>query len=74
MGAYGIAFGAEPNFKDVEGVTILKVKDFSAGQDLGLVYNLSNKEHPLVTAASEYAGTDEWTKTIQEHGYYPPTR
>ena len=71
-GKYAIAFGAEPNLKDVQGITILSVENFSAGQDLGLVYDQSNRDHPIVKAVSEYAGCKEWAQTVLAQGYFPP--
>ena len=71
-GKYAIAFGAEPNFKDIQGITILTVENFSAGQDLGLVYDQSNRDHPIIKAASEYTECKERTQTVLAQGYYPP--
>ena len=71
-GQYAISFGAEPNFKDAKGLTILSIENFSAGQDLGLVYDESNRDHPIVKAVSEYAGCKEWAQTVLAQGYYPP--
>ena len=71
-GKHAIVFGAESNFKDIEGITILSIENFSAGQDLGLVYDRSNHDNPIVKAAAEYAGSKEWAQTVLAQGYYPP--
>lgn len=71
-GKYAIAFGAEPNFKNVDNITILSIENFSAGQDLGIVYDQSNRNHPIVKAAAEYARCKEWAQTVLAQGYYPP--
>ncbi len=70
-GSYAIAFGAECHFKGIDNVTILKIDNFSAGQKLGLVYDLSNKNHPLVKAAEIYAKSHEWQKIVVENGFLP---
>ena len=72
LGKNAIAFGAEPNFKGIEGITTLSIENFSAGQDLGLVYDLSNSKHPLVKAVADYAASEEWSQIVLAQGYYPP--
>ncbi len=73
-GDYAITFGAKPNFQDINKITILKIDNFSAGQQLGLVYDLSNKNHPLVKSAAQYAGSNEWQQIVATHGNLKPNK
>lgn len=63
LGRHAIAFGARPNFPTPN---LLQVDNFSAGVKVGLVYDLSNKEHPVVKKAQEYAGSQEWAKHVRQ--------
>lgn len=71
-GVHAIGFGAEPNFRDVGNVRIIKVRDFSAGVSVGLVYDMSNKNLPLVNAVADYADSEQWAEIISAEGYLPP--
>lgn len=73
-GKYAISFGAEPNFKDVEGLKIVPVEGFSAGQELGLVYDHKNENNALVQAVKEYAQSEEWAKIAVANGYMAPNK
>lgn len=70
-GKHSIAFGAAPNFKDREGIDLPAVAGFVAGQQLGLVYDLSNQNLPIVKSVAEYACSSEWTATVSANGYLP---
>ncbi len=61
-GAHAIGFGARPNFT---AYNQLAVKGFSSGVALGLVYDLENRKHPIVTAAQKYASSPAWKKQLQ---------
>ena len=73
-GQFGFSFGAEPNFKGVEGLKIIPVKGFSAGQELGLVYDLKNKDNALVKSVAGYAGSEEWAQIAEANGYLAPSK
>ncbi|MDH3999189.1 MAG: substrate-binding domain-containing protein [Desulfuromonadales bacterium] len=64
-GESAIAFGAKPNFG---GLNIVTVDNFSAGVRLGLVYDLSNSDNPLVVAAKSFAKSPEWQKRVEQAG------
>lgn len=68
-GANAIAFGAQPNFGEIN---VIKVDGFSAGVAVGLVYDLKNKEHPLVVAALNFAATPAWADAVKQVGLLPP--
>jgi len=68
-GANAIAFGALSNFSDVN---VVKIDDFSAGVSVGLVYDLKNKDHPLVAAAQAFASTQAWADAVKTAGLLPP--
>ena len=68
-GVGAIAFGALPNFGEVQ---VLQVDGFSAGVAVGLVYDLKNQAHPLVKAAQDFAATAEWADTVKQAGLLPP--
>jgi hypothetical protein len=61
-GAHAISFGAKPNFNRYN---LLKVKGFSAGVALGLVYDLENRNHPIIKAAAKYAAGAAWKKQLK---------
>lgn len=71
-GRYAIGFGAEPNFKDEENINIVRVSGFDVGLNLGLVYDLANREHALVQAVIAYAGSEAWKNTVTAMGYSAP--
>lgn len=68
-GAYAISFGAASNFDQT---SRLKVTGFESGVSLGLVYDLSNQEHPLINAVKEYAKSESWIKLLMQNNYLPP--
>lgn len=72
IGKYAIAFGAKPNFENVETARILSIDGFRVGVSLGLVYDLSNSDHALVNSVKTYASSEEWSKTVIAAGYLPP--
>ena len=73
-GKYAISFGAEPNFKGVDGLKIIPVEGFSTGQALGLVYDRKNEKNALVQSVIEYAQSDEWAKITVANGYLAPQK
>ncbi len=62
QGRYAIAFGAEPNFTKFN---LLKVKSFSSGVQLGLVFDNKNSAHPVILEAQKYAGSADWKKQVK---------
>lgn len=71
QGKYAIAFGAKPNYDDLK-ENILKVDGVSVGVEVGLVYDLKNKDHELVKAAKEYAQSGGWSGSVRSMGLLPP--
>lgn len=69
VGQFAIAFGAEPNFSEVSTLEI--DGGFEAGVRLGLVYDQTNQDHPLIKAASDYAKTDEWHNLVAQASLIP---
>jgi len=69
---YAIAFGAQPNFIDVEEINIVKIDGFESGVSLGLVYDVKNADNPVVQAAIKYAGSGEWHDKVIKAGLLPP--
>lgn len=72
QGEYAIGFGAAPNFEGVEGLKTVAVEGFSVGVSVGLVYDLSNSEHPLVKSVATYSRSDGWRETIIATGFMAP--
>jgi ABC-type phosphate transport system substrate-binding protein len=68
-GDYSIGFGALPNFK---GLNILNIENFSEGVSVGLVYDLKNKNHPLVKKAQEMASSAKWAEKVMTLDVLPP--
>ncbi len=68
-GWQAISFGAGPNFN---GLNVLEVSDFSIGVNVGLVYDLGNRDHPLVVAVRRYAASPEWAQQLQALQLLPP--
>ena len=64
-GEFALAFGAKPNFSELK---TAKIKGFSAGVRLGLVYDLKNENNPVVQAAEKYAKNEKWTAIVIENG------
>ena len=64
-GEFALAFGAKPNFSELK---TAKIKGFSAGVRLGLVYDLKNENNPVVQAADKYAKSEKWKSTVIENG------
>jgi ABC-type phosphate transport system substrate-binding protein len=61
MGSHALGFGARPNLKASH---IIEIEGLSAGVSLGLVYDLKNKNHPLVKAVKAYAASESWAQVI----------
>lgn len=70
-GKYAVGFGAKPNFSVLNAV---KIHGFSAGVNVGLVYDLKVQDHALVLAAREYAGRSEWQDLVSRLGMLPPDK
>ena len=62
-GKHAIAFGARPNFSEFN---LLTVDGFSSGVSVGLVYDLRNKDNPVVPLAKEYAASSAWKKQVDK--------
>ena len=71
-GKYAIGFGAAPNFEGVEGLKTVSVDGLKVGVSVGLVYDLSNSNHPLVQSVKKYADSDGWSETIIAAGFMAP--
>lgn len=69
-GSKALAFGALPNFG---GVNVIQVEGLSAGVAVGLVYDIKNRDHPLVRAAREFAASSDWADAVKRAGLLPPT-
>lgn len=67
-GAHAVAFGAKPNFKTYN---LLTVKDFSAGVALGLVFDLENHDNEIIMAARDYAKSSAWKKQLKKIDMLP---
>jgi hypothetical protein len=67
-GANAIAFGAKQNFNQYN---LLPVKGFSSGVPLGLVYDLINKDHPVILAAKKFANSIKWKKQLKSIDMLP---
>lgn len=62
-GKYAIAFGAKPNFTPYNLIT---VGDFSTGVRVGLVYDLKNKNNPVIQLAERYADSSDWKEMVDK--------
>ena len=67
-GAHAVAFGAQPNFKPYN---LLTVKDFSSGVALGLVFDLENHDNEIIMAARDYAKSSAWKKQLKKNDILP---
>lgn len=67
-GDYAISFGASSNFDEQYH---LKVNDFEAGVNLGLVYDLANSTHPLVESARAFAKSETWMNIVRKNNFLP---
>jgi ABC-type phosphate transport system substrate-binding protein len=67
-GKYTLSFGARNNFDEKN---ILHVEGFKSGVKAGLVYDIKNKNHPLVYEVKKYAGGRDWRRILTENGFYP---
>jgi phosphate transport system substrate-binding protein len=69
VGKYAVAFGAKPNFKDVNKIVISD--EFNAGVRLGLVYDQANANDPIVKAVEDYAASSEWKDLVSQANLIP---
>jgi ABC-type phosphate transport system substrate-binding protein len=67
-GKHSLAFGAKPNFSALK---TAKIKGFTAGVRLGLVYDLKNENNAVVLAAAKYAKSNAWAATVKNKGMLP---
>ncbi len=68
QGKTAIGFGAKPNFGEL---TTLRISGFSAGVNIGLVYDLKSRNNLLVRAAGEYAKSSEWRRSVTQLDLLP---
>ncbi len=68
-GAHSIGFGAAPNF---QGLNLVTVRGFSVDVNVGLVYDLKNKDHDFVKEARKYAASPAWARKVKTLGVSPP--
>lgn len=68
-GKGAIGFGAKPNFSDSQ---ILTVEGFASGLNVGLVYDVKNRDHAIVKLAKEFAASAEWQKQLVGLGMLAP--
>ena len=68
-GRSAIGFGAARNFPEKVHIA---VDGFDSGVRLGLVYQASNKDQPLVKAAGETAASEEWKSELKSLGLGMP--
>lgn len=68
QGKTAMGFGAKPNFSELN---TLQISGFSAGVNVGLVYDLKFRNHALVHAASEYAKSSEWRRRVAQLDLLP---
>jgi hypothetical protein len=61
LATHALGFGALPNLK---GQHIITVEGFSSGVSLGLVFDVKNKNHPLIKAAEEFAASTAWADIL----------
>ncbi|MDH5483757.1 MAG: substrate-binding domain-containing protein [Gammaproteobacteria bacterium] len=66
-GRYAISFGAKANF---DGLNVINVEGYSPAINLGLVYDIKNKEHPLVKKSIAFSNGIEWMNIIKRNGYF----
>lgn len=62
-GKHAISFGAKPNFSEFN---ILTVDGFASGVNVGLVYDVKNKEKAVVKMAAKYADSKEWMEQVRK--------
>lgn len=67
--AFAIAFGARPNFTDLLPLTISD--PFDPGVRVGLVYDRSNADHPLVRAVRNFARSSAWHSEVLQASMLP---
>lgn len=67
-GVRALAFGARPNFEQDH---VLQIPGLTAGLCVGLVYDHSNEDSPVIAAARSYALSDGWKATLEELGLSP---
>lgn len=63
LGKHAIAFGAKPNFSKYN---LLEVEGFASGVSVGLVYDVKNKDNPMIKLAEEYAASSDWTNEVDK--------
>lgn len=66
-----LGFGAQPNFS---GMNKIRIEGLDIGVNIGLVYDLKNKKHPLIKEVKEYASSQDWISTIKILKYLPETK
>lgn len=60
-GKHALAFGTKPNFDSEH---IMNVLGLSSGLNVGLVYDNSNSQHPLIKAVETFVHSKEWQNAL----------
>jgi hypothetical protein len=65
-GRHAVGFGVQANFSDHN---LLAVPEFSAGVQVGLVFDQKNATHPIIRAAQEFSTSGKWLTKIEKNGF-----
>ncbi len=70
-----IGFAELSNLDHHKELQILNIEGFDCGLEVGLVYHVSQSEHPIIKSIKEYVLTPSWRQILIDSPYYsPPTR
>ncbi|MDH5299830.1 MAG: hypothetical protein OEW58_00510 [Gammaproteobacteria bacterium] len=67
-GNYAVGFGSREDFSPKH---LVEMYGFTAGVDVGLVYDKKHADTALIKAISRYAKSAEWRQTLMAHKFYP---
>ena len=68
-GRYAIGFGSLSNF---EGMNVIDIEGHELSMPLGLVFDLKNRDDPVIRAVRRYAASPLWYKLVRDAGYGEP--
>jgi len=66
-GKHAIGYGAISNFG---GLNVVELDGQQLGVKVGLVFDIENRDHPLVKAVSQFARSKEWHQMVENSNYF----
>lgn len=69
-----IGFSSESLLRAEKGCVVLNIKNFSSGQNVGLVYDVEKEKRPVVDKVKTFVNSEKWLNVLKSNNYLPPDK